>query len=82
MRTYVIFGSNDKVTLKKLGEVQASTHAQAQNKAREQDDSWLHYASTTKRNLSFRTPTVTTVVTWADIDPGQLSLVPTEKKAE
>lgn len=78
MRTYVVFGSDDKVNWEQLGPVSASGAPQALRKAIAKE-SHRHYFTVPERNMTAVTPEVVQrdpVVKLTKMTPGQLSFTP------
>lgn len=75
-RSYLTFGSDDKINWSRLDSVLASGSAQALNLAREQENH-RHYAVVPERNWTAATPQVkerAPVVHWEDLTPGQMQI--------
>ena len=76
MRSYLTFGSDDKVNWAQQDTVQASGSAQALNLARAQGE-YRHYAVVPERNWAAGTPKVkerAPVVQWEELTPGQMRI--------
>ena len=76
MRSYLTFGSDDKINWEQLRTVQASGATQALNQARAQE-AHNHYAVVPERNWTSATPSVVDrapVVKWEEIVPDQMRI--------
>jgi hypothetical protein len=76
MRSYLTFGSDDKINWEQLKTVQASGATQALNQARAQE-AHNHYAVVPERNWTSATPSVVDrapVVKWTEITPNQMRI--------
>lgn len=75
-RSYLTFGSDDKINWAQLDTVQASGSSQALNLAREQE-AHRHYAVVPERNWTAATPQVkerAPVVHWEGLNPDQMRI--------
>lgn len=75
-RSYVVFGSDDKLNWETLNTVEASSPEQAMGKAREQE-AHNHYAAVPERNWTVGTPEVierAPVVKWQSDTPKQMTV--------